>query len=62
MAVMLYRVHNVSSPVLFAYLPGASAMQEPSGPFCQCHPARADSAQLEAQQQLEALHCVCALR
>jgi len=61
-AVMLCRMHDVSSPVLFACLPGASAMQEPSGPFCRCHPARADSAQLGAQQQLEALHCVCALR
>lgn len=62
MAVVLCRVHGVSSPVLFACLPGASAMQEPSGPFCRCHLAHAGSAQLEAQQQLEALHCVCAQR
>ncbi len=62
MAAVLCSMHNISSPVLFACLPGASAMQELSGPFCQCHPAHVGSAQLEAQQQLEALHCVCALR
>ena len=58
-AVMLCRMHDVSSPVLFACLPGASAMQEPSGPFCRIWSASFGMGHAHLCQSGHSCHLFC---